>query len=268
MISNLGKRLLVAAVGIPALVFISYFGGYWLYLFCILVAVLGSWELAAMLLSKNVEIGKRLATFLSVVLVSMFQFTKFGPAGLFIMFILFVLAAVLKLIETGIENYTSRLAMAILAAIYPGFFISFAILIHREIAPAGWVFLLFIFVNTWLADTAAYAFGKWLGKKKLAPAISPKKTWVGFVAAFFGGLIAAALAVPFLDKFDFAHLALLSVVATLMGQIGDLIESAVKRDCGVKDSSNLLPGHGGVLDRFDSLLFALPAVYFMLRILI
>ncbi len=247
------------------MVLISYFGGYPLYLFCVLVSVFASWELAAMLLAKQIRIGKRLATILVIILVSMFQFSKFGQAGLFIVFILFMLAAVLKLIETGVENYTSRLAMAILAAIYPGFFISFSILIHREFAPVGWVFLLFVFVNTWLADTFAYAFGRMIGGKKLAPVISPKKTWAGLIFSFPGGLIAAFMAKPFLPDWSLFNLLALSLVATLFGQIGDLIESAIKRDCGIKDSSNLIPGHGGVLDRFDSFVIALPAVYFLLR---
>jgi len=257
----------VAVVGIPALIFVAYSGGYWLYAFCILVSVLGAWELAAMLLAKNIRVGKRLATFLSIVLVSMFQFSKFGQLGLFVLFILFLLAAVLKLVETGIVNYTSRLSMAVLAAVYPGFFVSFSILIHREFAPVGWVFLLFIFANTWLADTFAYAFGRWLGTTKMVPNISPGKTWVGLAASFPGGIIAAFLARPFLADRQIGSLIILSLIATAFGQIGDLIESAIKRDCGVKDSSNIIPGHGGVLDRFDSFAIALPAAYFALRFL-
>lgn len=268
MTSNLTKRLLVAGLGIPALVAIAYFGGPWLYFFCILVSVLASWELAAMLLAKKIRVGKRLATLLVIVLVSMFQFSEFGQQGLLVVFMLFLLAAALKLVETGIDNYTSRLAMAILASIYPGFFISFSILIRREYAPIGWVLLLFVFVNTWIADTFAYAFGRWLGKRKLAPSISPNKTWAGFLFAFPGGFIAAFLARPFLHDVDLRLLLLLSSIATLFGQAGDLIESAIKRDCGVKDSSNLIPGHGGVLDRFDSLIIALPAVYFTLKFIL
>jgi phosphatidate cytidylyltransferase len=267
MNSNLAKRVLVATIGIPALILISYFGGYWLYLFCILVSVLASWELAAMLLSKQIRLSKKLITVLPIVLVSMFQFSRFGHVGLFIVFILFMLTAVFKLIESGVADYSSHLAMSILTSVYPGFFISFAILLHRDFAPVGWVFLLFVFVNTWLADTFAYFFGRWLGKRKLAPVISPKKTWAGFIFSFVGGLITPFLAMPFLHHWSLPALMLLSLVATLFGQIGDLIESAIKRDCGVKDSSNLIPGHGGVLDRFDSFVIALPAVYFLLRII-
>jgi phosphatidate cytidylyltransferase len=268
MSENLIKRLIVAAVGIPALAFIIYAGGYFLYAFCILVAILGSWELAAMLMARRIQVGKRLATVLAIILVSMFQFSSFGQAGLLILFVLFFLAAFLKMIETGITNYTSRLAMAILAAVYPGFFISFSIMIRRDPSGLGWVILLFTFVNIWIADTFAYAFGTWIGGRKLAPEVSPGKTWVGFVFAFPGGLIAALAAYQFLkSEFALYLIFLASLGATLFGQIGDLIESAIKRDCDVKDSSSLIPGHGGVLDRFDSLLFALPAVYFILNLL-
>ena len=267
MSKNLIKRLIVAAVGIPALVFIIYAGEYFLYAFCILVAILGSWELAAMLMARGVQVGKRLATILAIILVSMFQFSSFGQAGLLILFVLFFLAAFLKMVETGVTNYTSRLAMAILAAVYPGFFISFSILIRRDPSELGWAILLFVFVNIWIADTFAYAFGSWLGQRKLAPEISPGKTWVGFIFAFPGGLIAALAAYQFLKgEFALYLILLASLAATLFGQIGDLVESAIKRDCGVKDSSSLIPGHGGVLDRFDSLMFALPAVYFILSL--
>jgi len=265
MSKNLLQRIIAAAIGIPILLFVIYKGGYYLYVFSMLVAVLGSWELAAMFLSKNIEIGKRLATLLSITVVSLFQFSSIGEVGLFIMFSLFFLAAALKMIETGVVNYTSRLATALLAAVYPGFFISFSILIHRDF-PAGWIILLFVFVNMWVADTFAYGFGKWLGSKKLAPAVSPNKTWVGFFAAFPGGFLTAAAVYSIFDtEWKFITWVAATVTATFFGQIADLVESAIKRDCDVKDSSHLIPGHGGVLDRFDSLLFALPSVYFVFR---
>ncbi len=268
MNGNLARRLIVAAVGIPALVLVAYKGGFFLYAFCLLVALLGTWELAAMLLSKQIEINKRLATILTVGLVSMFQFLSFVETGFFILFIMFFITSFLMLLKTGIENYTSRLSLVLFTAIYPGFFISFAIPLHRDYSPVGWIILIFIFVNTWIADTFAYAFGSWLGRRKMAPAISPGKTWVGFIAAFPGGMISAYLAFPYLkDEWSLLILFIASLVATMFGQIGDLVESAIKRDCRVKDSSNLIPGHGGVLDRFDSLLFALPAVYFTLKLL-
>ena len=123
---------------------------------------------------------------------------------------------------------------------------------------------------TWATDTGAYAFGRMFGKHKLIPSVSPSKTVEGAV----GGLVVATLGtwlyVTFLLK-PFAHLSLtsmgivvLAVAVGIVGQIGDLAESLLKRDAGVKDSSKLLPGHGGILDRFDSLLFVLPVAYLLL----
>lgn len=267
MSNNLLKRLIVAAVGIPVLIFIIFKGGLFLYGFCLLVAVLGSWELTAMLLSKKIQIGKRLVTPLVIALVSIFQFSTYGETGLIIIFVLFFLAAFLKMIETSVVEYTSGLSMLLFAAVYPGFFISFSILIRRDIPDIGWVILLMTFVNVWVADTFAYAFGLALGKRKLAPRVSPNKTWAGFIFAFPGGALSALAAFYYLDGRPGLPLLLaVSLAATLFGQIGDLVESAIKRDCDVKDSSNLIPGHGGILDRFDSLLFALPIVYFTFRL--
>lgn len=263
MKNNLIKRLMVSAVGIPAFILIIYKGDLFLYGLCLMVAVLGSWELTAMLLSKKIIVSKKPVTLLAITVVSVFQFGVSSQVGLLVMFVLFSLIAFWKLMEIGVVEYTSKLSMTIFAALYPGFLISFAILIRREFADIGWVILLFIFVNTWIADTFAYAFGRWLGRRKFAPRISPKKTWAGFVFSFPGGLLAAIAAYFFLDRqLGLPILIAASLAATLFGQIGDLVESAIKRDCDVKDSSNLIPGHGGVLDRFDSLLFALPIVYF------
>jgi len=265
MSSNLAKRLIVAAAGIPAIIFIIYEGGLYLYALCLLVAILGGWELAAMLLSRRIVIKKRLVTLAAIVVVSAFQFRLLGEHGLLMIAALFTVIALWKIAETGSADFISKISVALFAAIYPGFLIAFAILIRRDLADFGWVILLFVFVNTWLADTFAYAFGRWFGKRKLAPNISPKKTVVGFVSSFAGGLLAAVMAYYYLEgRVDMTVLMVASMAATLFGQIGDLVESAVKRDCSVKDSSNLIPGHGGVLDRFDSLFFALPAAYFTL----
>ncbi len=117
------------------------------------------------------------------------------------------------------------------------------------------------FLRVCAVDTAAYFGGKALGKKKLAPAISPNKTWAGFYFGFLGALIAVVVSrLIFLD-IEWSKLIVMAGLACLFGQIGDLFESALKRYFGVKDSSAILPGHGGILDRFDSLLFAAPVVY-------
>ena len=126
-----------------------------------------------------------------------------------------------------------------------------------------------IFATIWICDTAAYFGGKLFGKHKLFERVSPKKTWEGAIAGFLFA-IAAAVAAKYilLDYFTLQDAIVLGVVVGIFGQLGDLVESLLKRDAGAKDSSSLIPGHGGVLDRFDSLLFVSPLVYLYLDFIV
>lgn len=130
------------------------------------------------------------------------------------------------------------------------------------------IFILALFVLIWLNDTGAYLIGSMLGKHRLFARISPKKSWEGF----FGGLAVAVLGSQLLAALDplYSHLQWmgLAIVVVAFGTWGDLIESLLKRTIGVKDSGNLLPGHGGMLDRFDSLLLAAPASYIYIELFI
>ena len=119
----------------------------------------------------------------------------------------------------------------------------------------------------WSNDTAAYLTGISLGRHKMAPAISPKKSWEGF----FGGLMFAMLAGYFLGKFssllNSTDWIVLSIIIVLTGTAGDLFESLIKREAGVKDSGKIMPGHGGILDRFDSLFMVIPFVFLYLYLI-
>lgn len=142
----------------------------------------------------------------------------------------------------------------------------------------GTALLLFLFLCVWCGDIAALYVGKAIGKRKLAPSISPNKTWAGTVASVFGSVF-FGMAIVLLGDWFSAHnstftrlhttwpwwsFVLLAILLNLAAQIGDLAESALKRGVGVKDSGTLLPGHGGVLDRIDALLFASPVLWLVL----
>jgi len=130
-----------------------------------------------------------------------------------------------------------------------------------EIAGRNLLYLLFLCVM--LSDTAAYFVGSAIGKRRLAPRLSPKKSWEGAIAGLLASVGAAALARAwFLQEIDWPHVLVLGALLGAAGILGDLAESLLKRACGVKDSSRLIPGHGGMLDRTDSLLFAAPALYY------
>jgi phosphatidate cytidylyltransferase len=121
--------------------------------------------------------------------------------------------------------------------------------------------LLFTLVLVWVGDSAAYFAGRALGKWKLAPELSPNKTWEGAAANLLGSLLVGAI-FGYWTKIAPAHILAMSVSASVAGQVGDLFKSAFKRSAGVKDSGTILPGHGGILDRIDALIFAAPAVWY------
>ncbi|MBJ7881297.1 phosphatidate cytidylyltransferase [Gelidibacter salicanalis] len=133
----------------------------------------------------------------------------------------------------------------------------------KEFTP---MLLLGCFVLIWVNDTGAYIVGKNFGKQKLFPSVSPKKTFEGFL----GGLFFACLASYFISRLtgelDFTHWLILAIIASVFGTLGDLIESKFKRQAGVKDSGVIMPGHGGLLDRLDSIIFAAPFLYLFLRL--
>ncbi|TWT28187.1 phosphatidate cytidylyltransferase [Planomicrobium sp. CPCC 101110] len=173
------------------------------------------------------------------------------------------LAVILLLIHTVIvkNNFTfDDAAFAIMSSLYVG--IGFYYLIETVEVKA--TFLIFAFLIVWATDSGAYFTGRKFGKRKLWPEISPNKT----VEGFFGGIIwAIGIALVFdffidLDK-NVLIIIVVAIVASVFGQLGDLVESALKRHYNVKDSGKLLPGHGGILDRFDSILFVMPLLHFL-----
>jgi phosphatidate cytidylyltransferase len=138
--------------------------------------------------------------------------------------------------------------------------LSFAIRLHG-LQAQGPLLLLFALVIVWVSDTVAYFVGRSIGKHPLAPHLSPKKTWEGTVAGFLASLAVAFAFARWLNV-PLAHLLGMAAVGNVAGQVGDLLESAYKRSAGIKDSGSLLPGHGGVLDRIDALILAIPVVWY------
>ncbi|MDQ1258040.1 MAG: phosphatidate cytidylyltransferase [Candidatus Hydrogenedentes bacterium] len=162
------------------------------------------------------------------------------------------------------------MSVSVFGLVYLGWFGAHAVLLHQaQDTGAGLVTYLLTIVA--LTDSGAYLIGSWIGKHKLAPRVSPNKTWEGSVGGFVFALIAAAIFVGLRQAFDWtvlpdwslARYAGTAVVLSVIGQFGDLAESAMKRDAGVKDSGTIFPGHGGVLDRCDSYLFAAPVLYYL-----
>ncbi len=171
-----------------------------------------------------------------------------------------------------IPSVAGRLTATITGIVYAGFLTTHLALLKR-LAPVseGGHFVILVLLIAWLADTGGYFAGRFLGKSKLYEAVSPKKTWAGAYGGIAGSLLGVVvMKLAFLDWLNWVDVAAIAVIGGVLGQLGDLTESLIKRSVGVKDSGALLPGHGGILDRIDAVLFIAPFVYgyFLVKIAI
>lgn len=182
----------------------------------------------------------------------------FGRIDLFFPLTLFV--AQLALVATLIEGNLAGWALTMLGTFYLGWPMGLFLLLRRSSFHVTLLFLLIL----WSSDILAYLFGTLIGRHRLAPYVSPKKSFEGGIAGLIAAMAVGAIGAPWLHWSPLAGAGLGGAVAVL-GTLGDLFESALKRTGHLKDSGNIMPGHGGVLDRLDSVLFALPAVYYLLR---
>jgi len=262
---NLITRIIVALIFGPLIILLSYLGGYWLFGMVMLFAVIGIIEFT---LGCGIRVNM-LPFWLTVVFtagiltVSMLISMTSGLiilAGYFIC--LGVITAVRNISPSNLFKQQSFLiwGTAYISLLYPFVY-------HvRQLSEQGGDWMLFMFGTLWLSDTLAMFVGKAIGKRKLAPTVSPNKTIAGFVGGMTGGIIVALiLGFWLLSNIDLYLLIIAGILVSLIGQIGDLVESCWKRAVGIKDSSAIIPGHGGVLDRFDSLLFAAPVLYLFLN---
>jgi phosphatidate cytidylyltransferase len=260
---NLALRLIVAAVGIPSLILICYLNGIFLLVFSILLAGLAGFELASMFRKKGYHVNVPFSIILPVILILAAYFRLPVINILAISFFLISSIIILRY-SSKADIQINELLNDFFANLLPVFYIGLLgifIIYLGAVPDQGGRLLIYVFLIVWAADTAAYFGGKALGRHKLTISISPNKTWEGFYFAFIGALIAAIVSRLLFLEMGWLKIVVITLVACFFGQIGDLLESGLKRHCGVKDSSAILPGHGGIFDRFDSFFFAVPVVY-------
>ena len=185
-----------------------------------------------------------------------------GVPSLEAVFFFFVLgiAAVTLFTKRPLVEALPAAGISCSGLILVAFPLSFAVRLHGT-GDQGPLLLLFAMVIIWVGDTAAYFVGRSIGKYKLAPHLSPNKTWEGTAASIVGSLIVAVVFARFMTV-PLPHMLGMAAVGNVAGQVGDLLESAYKRSAGIKDSGSILPGHGGVLDRIDALILAVPVVWY------
>ena len=275
--SALARRVLVAAIGIPIALAAGYLGDVVLAAMLALLAGVGAWELFRLGNATGTRaleaIGIPLAALVPLgthaVRVGWLDAPLAAGGAVFV-----ALAAMVLWSRSQTEKPLGALAVTVFGVLYTGATLAYAYALrhHRFVVEpaAGAVLLFFPIILTWVSDTAAYFAGRAFGKRKLMPAVSPGKTVAGAVGAVAGSMAGAWLYNDFVLQ-PFAQLALapwtalvFGAVVSGAGQVGDLVESLLKREAGVKDSSSFFGAHGGVLDRLDSLYFVLPVAYLIL----
>jgi phosphatidate cytidylyltransferase len=176
-----------------------------------------------------------------------------------------VLATLLWRLADGVTGLTRDLKATLLIAVYVPFLLSFGVLLAKP--EDGEYRVLITLLAVVLSDTGGYAAGVFFGKRPMAPTISPKKSWEGFAGSVAAAAVGSSLLAYFLLDVPFYWGLLFGAVISVVAVLGDLAESMLKRDIGIKDMSNLLPGHGGLMDRLDSILFAVPAAFLLLSLI-
>jgi phosphatidate cytidylyltransferase len=259
--SNLVSRLMVAVVGLPLVLGMLWLGGWWLF---VLVAVA-----AFVAVHEFVTTARPLRPLAPAVyggvLLALFGAQTGGVAWLLGGFLAtFVLGFVLYAVSSTRAPTTAALGSTVLGSAWIGLGLGFVLLL-REMHTEGRLIAFTVVLTVFAADTLAYFVGRVAGRHRLAPRLSPKKTWEGLGAGAVAGVFVSFIALY--DARDHYlsvwQAVVLGVVVVTAAVVGDLFESALKRDLEVKDTGSLLGGHGGVLDRVDALLFAAPAAYFV-----
>jgi phosphatidate cytidylyltransferase len=279
---NLVRRVAFAAVAIPVALLIVWYGGWPLVALLVLAGALGAHELFGLAERQAVRPARGLGIVGSAAVAPLTYLAIAGPSGRWIAdFWPYVVMAwlILLLVWALIARPSSArpleaVAVSLLAVAYCGALPAFLLVIRHGHHPlrswAGAWLVFYPLVVTWICDTAAMFGGRAIGGPKLAPSVSPGKTRSGSIAGVIGALVVAPLfsAVVFPRvgvELGLGSLLIMAGVLGVVGQVGDLAESLFKRQAGVKDSSHLIPGHGGVLDRLDSLYFVVPVAAALYR---
>jgi phosphatidate cytidylyltransferase len=279
-LGNLAQRFLVALVAVPILLIVFYYHRpepAWAVIFA--ASLIAMHELFAMMLPVE---DRRAAVVLGAVAVAAFYWlddpralAAYGDAvpavlrgaaaaGSTIPLLLTVVAPGLYFLFRfrDIPSVASRYAGTVIGIVYAGYLLTYLAKLKLVDPAQGGDTILIVLIVAWAADTGGYFAGRFLGNAKLYEAVSPKKTWAGAWGGLAGSVIGvAALKLISAHGLSWLDVALLAIPGGVLGQLGDLTESLIKRSVGVKDSGALLPGHGGILDRIDAVLFIAPYVY-------
>lgn len=284
MANNLTQRILFAVGAIPIVLVVAWYGGAPLAALIAIAGVLGTLELAGFARRQGLAPSRPLVVLAAAGIPTLAWLVQREPdvrelvarwwpyaIALWVMLILVDTLARLAPERRPLASAAVTVLAPLYAAGLPAFLLAIRHSGHPLRSLEGTALVLFPVITVWICDTAAMSVGRKVGGPRLAPTVSPGKTWSGTIGGFIGALVVApvyqaAVFTPLgMDLSPGLLLVIAGLIGTL-GQIGDLAESLLKREAGLKDSSHLIPGHGGVLDRLDSLYFAIPLAAFCYRL--
>lgn len=255
--SSFLSRLVVVAIGAPIVLGALWLGGWWLFALVALGSLVALHEFYAMARPMRPLVLAGYAGAIAALVGAKLGGVEWMLGGFLLTL---VLAFLFFLVATTRAPATAAISSTVFGAAWIGFGLGFMLLLRA--VPDGRLAAFTVIIAVWVDDTAAYLIGRAVGRHKFSPAISPAKTWEGFVAGTVAGVFAVFVSLYHQDFLSITESIVLGVVVTVAAALGDLFESAFKRDLEVKDSGRVLAGHGGVLDRVDAFLFAVPAAYF------
>ncbi len=259
-------RILSALIGIPIVIGLVYLGGPWYALFLLLVVNLAAYEYNVILKSQGYNtpaVFGFISVSLFIVIIFFEQLDLIYPLVM-LTFVLFFISALLNMKKVSITDP----ALSLWGIIYLGGLCGYLLMLRM--LPEGATYTYLLLAGVWIHDISAYFVGVKWGLRKLAPQISPKKSVEGSLAGIGGTVViffSVSILLPGLIPLNPAQVVILALGISVFAQLGDLMESALKRQMKVKDSSGIIPGHGGVLDRLDSLLLTAPFVYYFFLIM-
>jgi phosphatidate cytidylyltransferase len=260
----LWQRIVSALVGIPVAIYIFYLGGIPFLLAVIGLTIIGQREMMRILSRQEAKLFEIFLILAGIIYcLAAYYLSSEYYLGILItsIFLLFI-----KFIAKFPQIKLNDIGLNLIALIYPGLLFSQLILL-RNLSADGYIYILLVFIITWASDTFAYFVGRAFGKNKLAPSLSPAKTIEGAIGGIAGTIFIVLIFNHFLLALPLGWAVIIGLAGSLFAQLGDLFESGIKRLGNVKDSGNLIPGHGGILDRFDSVLFVGPLLLNLLLLM-
>ncbi len=257
-------RILSAIIMLPLLALV-FIGGRLLLIACFAIGILGVREFYHGFESIKIKPSYMVA---NISILGLYAINLFAPLNDQFYMLWFLVVIIMSLLYLfNIENREIADAMATLTGIFYVVFLSFHVTLVEQIGEYG-ILVWLIFITSFGTDTMAYFTGYAIGKHKLAPKISPKKTIEGSIGGILGSVLLCGLFGYFVIPGLLLHCIIIGILGGVISQFGDLTASIFKRKMGIKDYGNLIPGHGGILDRFDSVLFTAPMVYYYIMLVI